>query len=493
MIDPFLDATAQADLVRRGDLTPLELVESAIERIERLDPTLNAVVHTTFDRAREVAAGTGADPALSLALGDGPFRGVPFLLKNAVCHSAGDPFTCGMRFLKDRNWIEPTDTWLAARFRAAGFVFVGKSNAPELATSATTEPLAYGATRNPWDIRRSPGGSSGGAAAAVAAGLVPVAHGNDMGGSIRIPAAACGLVGLKPTRARSTLGPAFGEYWGNLTHEHVITRSVRDTAAVLDVIAGRAPGDPYSAPPPIRPFASEVGADPGRLRIGVLPGVPTTDHEVVATVDAVGRLLEGLGHHVEASYPEAFFDGDHLAGMACVGPAVARDLDRWSRRVGAPIGPDDVEPANWWMAEAGRARTLVEQMEAEEIANAWCRRMAAWWASGFDVLVMATMPAPAIELGTGSPDLPLETLLPVIARVASLTSPWNVTGQPAVSLPLGWSAATATVGALPIGVQLVADDGREDVLIRLASQLEVAAPWAHRRPPVNAGDPSPTE
>jgi amidase len=485
MIDPFLDATAQAELVRRGDVTPQELVESAIERIERLDPTLNAVVHPTFERARDVAAGQVADPAL--ALGDGPFRGVPFLVKNAVCHTAGDPYTCGMRVLKDRHWTEPTDTWLAARFRAAGFVFVGKTNAPELATSATTEPLAFGATRNPWDLRRSPGGSSGGSGAAVAAGLVPVAHGNDMGGSIRIPAAACGLVGLKPTRARSTLGPSFGEYWGNLTHEHVLTRSVRDTAAVLDAIAGRAPGDPYSARPPVRPFAEEVGADPGRLRIGLLPGVPTTEAEVVATVEAVGRLLEGLGHHVEASFPEAVLDRDSGAtGMAWIGPAVARDLDRWSRRLGVPIGPDDVEPANWWMAENGRRRTVVEQMETDEVTNGWVRRMAAWWAGGFDVLVMPTMPAPAIELGTASPDLPLETMMPVIGRVASLTSAWNVTGQPAISLPLGWSSPTPTCDTLPIGVQFVADDAREDVLIRLAAQLEEALPWSHRRPPVSA-------
>jgi amidase len=240
----WMDATAQAELVRKGDATAVELLEAAIARIDRLDPELNAVIHRLDDKA---AAATAGD------LPDGPFRGVPFLVKDAVCHTAGDPYHAGMQVLKDAGWTEPEDTVLAKRYRAAGFVICGKTNLPELATSVTTEPVAYGATRNPWDTTRSTGGSSGGAAAAVASGMVPVAHGNDMGGSIRFPSSACGLVGLKPTRGRTTLAPTHGEYWGPLTHEHVLTRSVRDTAGVLDAVHGPAPGDPYTAPPPARP------------------------------------------------------------------------------------------------------------------------------------------------------------------------------------------------------------------------------------------------
>src|SRR6476660_638187 len=255
------DATAQAELVARGDASPLELVDAAIARIEASNPALNAVIHERFDRARTEAA--------SSTLADTPFRGLPFLVKDAVCHTAGDPFHCGMRLLKRLQWTEPEDTWLAARFRAAGRLSVGKTNTPELATSVTTEPIAYGPTHNPWDRSRSPGGSSGGSAAAVAAGMVPIAHGNDMGGSIRFPSSMCGIVGLKPTRARSTLGPDFGEYWGPLTHEFVLTRSVRDTAAVLDAVCGSAPGDPYTAPPPARPYLDEIAtADGQRLRVG---------------------------------------------------------------------------------------------------------------------------------------------------------------------------------------------------------------------------------
>ena len=323
----WLDATAQADLVRRGDVTPAELVEAALARIDTLNPDLNAVIFDRSEKARVEAA----DPALA----DGPFRGVPFLLKDAVAHSAGDPYHCGMRVLKEAGWVEPKDTWLVERFRAAGFVIVGKTNLPELASSVTTEPLAYGPTRNPWDVDRSTGGSSGGAAAAVASGMVPVAHGNDMGGSIRIPSSMCGLVGLKPSRARSTLGPDFGEYWAMTTHEHVLTRSVRDTAAVLDAVAGPGVGDPYTAPPPLRPFAQEVGAEPGKLRIGFRTartgGLGESHADGIAAVQAAARALESLGHHVEPVDLEVLDDPRLGNGFATVFPAfIARELDRWS-------------------------------------------------------------------------------------------------------------------------------------------------------------------
>ena len=333
MSDDFewMDATAQAEAVRNGDVTPSELLEGALARIEDRNPALNAVIHDLSDKARAAAA----DPALP----DGPFRGVPFLLKDAVAHSAGDPYHCGMQVLKDAAWTEPEDTWLVERFRAAGFVICGKTNLPEMASSVTTEPLAYGPTHNPWDTTRSPGGSSGGAGAAVASGMVAVAHGNDMGGSIRVPSSMCGLVGLKPSRARSTLGPDFGEYWAMTTHEHVLVRSVRDTAGVLDAIAGPGVGDPYTAPPPSRPFVDEVGADPGRLRIGSRTdsstGAPPTHPDCVAAVEATVRVLADLGHEVAPTELTALDDPRFSEGIGAVFSVfIAGDLARWSRKLG---------------------------------------------------------------------------------------------------------------------------------------------------------------
>jgi amidase len=472
----FLDATAQADLVRRGEVTPAELVEAARVRIEVVNPEINAVIHRLDEKAATEAGGGD--------LPDGPFRGVPFLVKDAVCHTAGDPYHCGMQFLKDRNWTAETDAYLAQKFRRAGFVFVGKTNLPELATSVTTEPLAYGATRNPWNVAHSTGGSSGGSAAAVAAGLVPVAHANDMGGSIRAPASECGLVGLKPTRARTSLGPGFGEFWGPLTHEGVVTRSVRDTAAVLDAIAGSMPGDPYTAPAPVRPFASELGADPGVLsiavRTGAIEGMPAVDPEIVAAVDSVGRLLEELGHRVEGGGPTALDDDVNRGFFPVFASAVARDLDRWSERTGDPIGPTDVEPPNWRTAEFGRAVSGPAYLEAVEQLQADSRRLAAWW-KYHDLLVTPTIGVLPPPLGVMAPDGALEQSLPLMAQITQFLMPWNITGQPAISLPLAVSAS-----GLPIGVQLIAATGREDLLIRVASQLEQAAPWSDRLPPVHA-------
>src|SRR5688572_15112302 len=301
-----LDAIAQAELVRSGEASPSELVDAAIARIEALDPELNAVVTPLFDKARDVAAGE---------LPDGPFRGVPMLLKDLACHSAGDSMYEGMGFLREVGWVEHEDTVLASRFRRAGFVFCGKTNTPELGILSTTEPAAFGATRNPWNTGHSTGGSSGGSAAAVAAGMVPLAHGGDGGGSIRIPASACGLVGLKPSRGRTPLGDDYGDLAAGLVNEHVITRSVRDTAAVLDAVAGLAPGDPYTAPAPQRPFLDEVGADAGRLRVGIRTAPPgrqiETHPDCVTAARETAKLLEGLGHTVEeAELP--FLDAEDL-------------------------------------------------------------------------------------------------------------------------------------------------------------------------------------
>lgn len=466
-----LDATGQAALVESGEVTASELVEAAIAAIERVNPELNAVIHSKFDSARSDAKGD---------LPFGPFRGVPFLVKDAVCHTAGDPYHLGMRFLKDRGYVAKTDTELARRFRAAGFVFVGKTNTPELAMSATTEPFAYGATKNPWRLDTSTGGSSGGSAAAVAAGLVPAAHANDMGGSIRLPAAHCGLVGLKPTRARSSLAPDLGEYWGPLTHEHVVTRSVRDSAAILDAIAGPATGDPYSAPPPTRPWRDEVSEPPGTLKVGLLDTSPDVDlhNDCREAAASAAKLLEELGHKVELLRVPCL---DQPEFGSWIQGGLARELDRWSEIIGEPIGPDDVEPMNWALAEAGRRQSVPEYIAAAERAHAFARKLCEPWAHGLDVLVTPTSTQPPPRLGWISPDVPLPDLLGRLGGVTLLTMPFDVTGQPAISLPLHWNDE-----GLPIGVQFVAATGREDILFRIAAQLESARPWNDRRPTTHA-------
>jgi amidase len=292
----WLDATAQADLVRRGDVSAAELVEAAIGRIEAVNPRLDAVIRTRFDQARAEAAGD---------LPGGPFRGVPILFKDLGCTVEGEPTAFGVGPMRDVAWTETS--YLAEAFRAAGFVPLGRTNVPEMGTTVTTEARSFPAARNPWDPGRSTGGSSGGSAAAVASGMVAVAHANDGGGSIRIPASECGLVGLKPTRARVSQGPAVGEGWAGGTIDGAVTRTVRDAAGILDMISAGQPGDPYYAPPLPRPLREEVGADPGRLRVGVLdrPGGDgyLDDPQCRAAVAGTARLLEELGHKVEESAP----------------------------------------------------------------------------------------------------------------------------------------------------------------------------------------------
>ena len=466
----WLDATAQAELVRTGEVSPAELVEEAITRIDKLNPQLNAVITPLFDKARQSAAGS---------LPDGPFRGVPMVLKDLACHSAGDPMYEGMKFLKDAGWIEQHDTYLARRFRAAGFVFVAKTNTPEMGILPTTEPLAFGPTRNPWDTSRSTGGSSGGSAAAVASGMVAVGHANDGGGSIRIPASECGLVGLKPSRGRTSLGPDYGDVFGGLVAEHVVTRSVRDTAAVLDAVHGLEPGDPFTAPTPVRPYAEEVGAPVETLRIGLLTTSATSpvDPACAAAAEATARLLESLGHQVEPSYPAALDDADftqHFITFWSAGNAWS--LDYWGRKVGRPATEDDVEPLTWALCEMGRSYSAAEWLTAREWLQAASRRVAAWW-EDFDILLTPTIAEPPPRLGEfgSTPDNPLAGLFRA-AGLVPFTPPYNVTGQPAISLPLQWHEG------LPIGVQLVAAYGREDLLLRLSAQLEQAAPWHDHHP-----------
>ena len=473
----FTSACELADLVRAGEVTPTELVEGAIARIGAVDPALNAVIHPRFEEARAEAAGD---------LPDGPLRGVPILVKDLDGSLAGAPLHLGNRLLKERGHVATYDSELIARLRRAGCVVVGKTNTPEFGLLPTTEPRAYGPTRNPWNTEHSPGGSSGGSAAAVAAGLVPVAHAGDGGGSIRTPASHCGLVGLKPSRGRTSLAPDLGEAWAGLVARHALTRTVGDSAAVLDVIAGAHPGDPYTAPQPARPFTDEVGADPGRLRIGVRTEAPSglavVDPRVVDAVDDAAALLESLGHVVEPASPAGLDMPELLTAFSTIfATNVGFDVDQLARIVGRDITADDVEPFTWMHYEVGRSITAGDYVEALRIAHEWTRGMVAWW-QDYDLLLTANTAEPAPRLGDivdagADPVRAYERAVPF----AAFTVPSNVTGQPAISVPLSWSPE-----GIPIGVQLVADQYREDVLLRVASQLEIARPWSMDRPPVRA-------
>ena len=475
----MIDATEQARLVRDGEASPVELASEAIARIEELNPQLNAVIHPLFDEAREAAADE---------LPDGPFRGVPLLVKDLSCYMAGVPVHEGMRALRDAGYRSDHDMVITQRLRRAGFVILGRTNAPELGILPTTEPVAYGPTHNPWDLDRSPGGSSGGSAAAVAAGMVSAAHANDGGGSIRIPASHCGLVGLKPTRARVTLAPDFGDVLYGLVIELAVTRSVRDAAGILEAIHGPAPGDPYAAPPPSRPYTDEVGADPGRLKIGLMTAPPggqfETHPECVAAAEQAAALLEELGHVVERSYPPDMDDPNLVANFLVRWSAgVDWNLKYWSAAIGREIGPEEVEPCTWALAEQGRTHTAGDYLRAVEQAQASTRRIASWWADGgFDLLLTPTCAEPPPRLGEfeAPADNPMAPLLRAIP-FGTFTAGFNTTGQPAISLPLH-----QTADGLPVGVQLVGAFGREDVLLRIAAQIEEARPWADRTPPVYA-------
>jgi amidase len=472
-----LDATGQAELVRRGEASPSELVDAAIVRIEKLNPQLGAVITPLFEKARAAAAGP---------LPDGPFRGVPFLLKDLVAESAGDPYHGGMKLLRELGFVALEDTYLTQKFRQAGFVILGRTNTPELGLVATTEPASYGPTRNPWGLEHSAGGSSGGSAAAVAARLVPAAHANDGGGSIRIPASECGLVGLKPSRGRVSLGPHQGEALAGLAIEGSVTRSVRDTAAILDAISGPMPGDPYTAPPFERPLTEELEQPPGRLSIGMLarrPGEgPPLHPECAEAVEAVGHTLASLGHEVEVSHPEALDDSETTACFFDVfNVSAVHELEQIAARIGREIRQEDVEPVTWSSFELGRAVPASRYVAAVGRMHGWSRRVASWWASGFDLLLTPTIAEPPPRLGELTGNQPeAVNAWRRNGEVAAFTPLFNVTGQPAISLPLHWSES-----GLPIGVQLVAPYAREDLLIRVAAQLEQAAPWAERRPPIS--------
>jgi len=470
-----LDATAQAELVRRREVTPLELLEAAIARVEKVNPAINAVVFRMYDQAR--AAARAPLPA-------GPLSGVPFLLKDFLAEYAGVPFTEGTAYLG--NYIPAEDSELVRRYKRAGLVFIGKTNTPELAVGPTTEPRLFGPTRNPWDTGRTAGGSSGGAAAAVAAGMVPMAHGNDAGGSIRVPAACCGVFGLKPTRARVPLGPHYGDLISGLVAEHALTRSVRDSAALLDAVSGPDQGDPYWAPPPARPFAAEVAAPAGKLRIAFSTRTITgaeISPQCVAAVEDAASLCAHLGHEVVEAMPKIDAERFFLAFTSVLAAGFTCAIDDWTRRLGRAPTEDLFEPFVWAFTGRGRQITAPQYLLAVQDLQRISRTVAHFFAD-HDVWLTPMLGEPPVPLGTFAyrPGTDPFELRRKMARFTPFSYFANATGQPAMAVPTYW-----TPEGLPVGNQYIGRFGDEATLFRLASQIEAERPWAQRHPPVWAG------
>ena len=468
----FLDATAQAKLVRNKDVNPSELVDAAIARIERINPRINAVVRPMYEQGRTAA---------KASLPDGPFTGVPFLLKDLLAAYAGVPMTLGSRLLRD--FVPTQDSELVRRLKQAGVVIIGKTNTPELGILPTTEPQLFGPSRNPWDTTRTTGGSSGGSAAAVAAGMVPMAHANDGGGSIRIPASCCGLFGLKPTRARNPLGPNFGDLMSGLVAEHAVTRSVRDSVALLDATCGPDVGDPYWAPPPSRPFIQEVGADPGRLRIAfttqAASGVPVHPDCVTAVREAA-QLCEELGHELVEAAPKLNGEMLNRAFTLLWSAGNASTVKGIGLATGQEPKRDQVEPLTWALYEMGRQHTAADYLMAVQFLQGVSRAVARFLLD-YTVWLTPTLAEPPLPLGSfhSPPEDPLFGFRRS-AEFVPFTPICNITGQPAMSVPLHWNGE-----GLPIGVHFIGRFGDEATLFRLAAQLESARPWAQRRPPVS--------
>ena len=462
------DALGLAALIRHRQISVSELLEATIARAEALNPRFNFMAQNHYDFARA---------AIAAGLPQGPFTGVPWLLKDLNTNLAGELTEGGSRFYKG---FRPTQTSeLVRRHQAAGFVIFGKTCTPEFGLTGTTENKLTGDTRNPWEPGHIAGGSSGGAAAAVAAGVLPAAHATDGGGSIRIPASCCGLFGLKPSRGRVPMGPPRTEGWGGLSAHHAITRSVRDSAAILDATWGLEPGSRYAAPTPDGTFLSHVGKAPGRLRIALMT-VPAAhspvDPECLAAVHAAARLCESLGHHVEEAAPALDAAALGQAGFALIAPAVAADV--LDRAKAAGLDPAQLlEPITQAFVAYGRGMGAMDVHRANSAVQAAAITMARFMAN-YDVILSPTLAAPPLPLGriNLSPDCDFATWGQRAATFAAFTQIANFTGQPAMSLPLSMSAA-----GLPVGVQCLGRYGEEALLLRLAAQIEQAAPWIGRR------------
>jgi len=482
------DAIALGELVRKGEIKSTELLEISIQRIEKVNPKLNAVIHKLYDQARDAAKNW--DSALSSGKAtDVVFCGVPFLLKDLVAEYRGAPFHEGSFAVK--GYISKLDSELVRRQKAGGLVIVGKTNTPEFGCLPTTQPALYGPTLNPWDPSLTPGGSSGGSAAAVAAGIVPMAHGNDAGGSIRIPASCCGLFGLKPTRGRNPLGPLFGDIANGIVSEHAITRTVRDSAALLDVTSGPDFGDPYSAPPKECPFLEEVGRNPGRLKIGFLTSIPEGWHEkaqlhpdCLGAVKDAARLCESIGHIVEEVAPVQLAHPNIAATFnyifaSYLGHAIAY----WERELGKKIKQEELERITWGMYQSGLSGPgAANYLLAIEESQRFSRKIARWYhEGGYDLLLSPTMSLPPTKLDAFKPT-PENRMnrLEATRSFVAFTRIQNNTGQPAMSIPLFWNKDN-----IPIGVQFAGRFGDEATLFRLAAQLEQTRPWAKRWPAIS--------
>lgn len=485
------DATGLAELVARREVTPAELLEAAIARAEQVNPKINAIVRPLYERAR----------ARIGQLLVGPFAGVPFLIKDLLADLAGEPTSAASRYFE--NYRPARDYELVRRYQAAGLVIFGKTNTPELGVTPYTEPRLFGPARNPWNLERTPGGSSGGSAAAVAAGIVPMAHGNDGGGSIRIPASCCGLVGLKPTRGRIPTGPLRGDLWHGWVCDHVLTRSVRDCAAALDATAGPDAGAPHFAPPPPQPFLETMRRPPRKLRIAYTarPLVGTQMHaECVAGLEASVALLRDLGHEVTEAAPPVPREAFIVAFGRLVAGETAADLAAGAALVGHRVRAADIEPATRALVRIGRAVNAEEVGLALRTLAQITRDIGRWFES-YDALLTPTLGRPPFPIGELQPrgldalKIWLTNHLPIgglaksareMLAFAARTFDWipntavfNVTGQPSISLPLHWSA-----DGLPVGMMLTARFAEDALLLQLAAQLEQARPWQDRRPPL---------
>lgn len=485
------DATALAELVRAGDVTPDELLETAIARAEAVNPQLNAIVTPLYDKGRDMAKQLPQT---------GPFRGVPFLLKDLDMEWAGTPLKSGCRGYQD--YISTIDSEVIKRLKVAGLVFFGKTNAPEFGLTPYTESTLYGPARNPWKLTHSPGGSSGGSAVAVAAGIVPAATGTDGGGSIRIPASCCGLFGMKPSRGRVTLGPQYGELWNGAVAGHVLTRSVRDSAGLLDAISGPLAGDPYGIAPPERPFREEVGREPGKLRIAfstqALIASQPTDPECIKAVRETAALLERLGHTVEEiplPYEKTIVTEAFFLNVLSETAGVLRELGNY---LGRPVRRTDVELNTWAQARLAEGFSAADVAYQRRRWNGLNRSMGQLHET-YDLFLTPTLPRPPIAIGTFQNKASEERLLRLVDSLGGLkylngsktvtdlaerslgyisfTVITNMTGQPSVSVPLHWSPDGPSSPGLPIGVMFAAKPGDEATLFRLAGQLEQAKPW----------------
>ncbi|MBT3627347.1 MAG: amidase [Rhodospirillaceae bacterium] len=466
-----LDGLALAELVRAKEITPGEIIEEAIRRAEALNPELNFLSFDAFDEGRRMAA--------DAALPDGPFKGVPWLGKELATAWEGQPATNACPYMKDL--VATFDSHTVTRVKAAGFTLLGKSNTPELGWSLSCEPKLFGIARNPWDVSRTPGGSSGGAAAAVAARVLPIAEASDGAGSIRVPASHSGLVGLKPARGRVSAAPAAIEFYYGGAIFLCLSRSVRDTAAYLDVVNGSRPGEPYYSPKPATPFLDAASTPPGKLKIAMVTDSPTgctpLDSEVAAAVQATATLLQELGHRVEAEpIPYDFWPLMDIY-MRITAVQTAGRVGRLKTVIGRAPEGDELEPLYFSMIEKGRAISGVQHFNDIEAMRKTCCDMVEKMAA-YDAWLMPTIPLPAREHGWYDMALDVETynktrMLPDCAFLA----PMNASGQPAISLPLH-----STKGGLPIGMQFVGGERDEAVLLRLAGQLEEALPWKGRKP-----------